>query len=299
MEFRACVDRLTSLLAAHYLEMVDARLKDSPHERVAGMVGDGDRHVLEVCAATGFLSRIVAIRLPQARVSALDLSAEMLAQGRLRARRLPNLDFVQGDATAMPYPECSFDVVLAAFGLSVLSAPVRSRCLREIRRVLTEPGRLLVVDADDPVPRARPSVAQAAFLRRRCGRDVAGTGLVRQLETHGFRPVHHVTGQGRFLPFQIIVAHTTRAGTAARTTVPAQIVTSAEEWRVGRDAGLGDHEQRGTEQRDRYQRAEAEPEPAEPLRGHSQGEDRHPDQALESDGEHGPTRRYGKRFAGR
>jgi ubiquinone/menaquinone biosynthesis C-methylase UbiE len=143
--------RLSGYFAAGFLEVVDPRLKGPPHERLASMVRDDEARILEVCAATGFLGRIVATRFPRSRVCALDLSPELIRQGRRRARGVHNLEFVRGDARAIPFPAGSVDVVLAAFGLSELSSAARSQCLREIERVLTRGGRLLVVDIDDPV----------------------------------------------------------------------------------------------------------------------------------------------------
>jgi ubiquinone/menaquinone biosynthesis C-methylase UbiE len=194
--------------AAHYLEAVDSRLKGSPHRQLAAMVRGADAEILEVCAATGFLSRIVAAEFPQAKVSALDLSAGMIAQGRMRAQSVPNLEFVNGDATAMPYADRSFDVVLAAFGLSVLSPPVRGRCLTEIHRVLKRSGRLLVVDIDEPLHAAGSLHAYLTLFRRVRASDVTGSGLCRQIESRGFRPIGHLRGQGGLLPFQIVVADT-------------------------------------------------------------------------------------------
>ncbi len=207
------VHRLKCFVAGHYLEAVDVRLKDSPHEQLAAMVQGEDADVLEVCAATGFLSRIIATGFPHARVCALDLSAGMIAQGRVRAQGLHNLEFVNGDATAMPYADNSFDVVLAAFGLSVLSPAARSQCLGEIHRVLKGHGRLLVVDIDAAVHPARPLHACLNRLHSRRARVVSGQALVRQIESRGFRSVSHLHGQGGLLPFQIIVAHK-RAGDA-------------------------------------------------------------------------------------
>ncbi len=201
------LNRLRCFFAAHYLEAVDARLKGSPHRQLAAMVHDVDVDILEVCAATGFLSRIVATDFPHAKVSALDLSPEMIARGRARARGLPNLDFVKGDATTMPYPDGSFDVVLAAFGLSVLSSAARGRCLAEIHRVLKTSGRLLVVDIDDALHRARLLHACLNLVHRRRASGVAGSALLRQVENRGFRSSRHLNGQGGLFPFQMIVAH--------------------------------------------------------------------------------------------
>jgi ubiquinone/menaquinone biosynthesis C-methylase UbiE len=139
----------------------------------------------------------------------------MIAQGRLRAEGLTNIEFVHGDATAMPYPDSYFDLVLVAFGLSVLSFSARGQCLAEIRRVLKTPGRLLVVDIDNPLHRRRSLDAWPTLLHRRCAPDVSGSGLLRLIESRGFRPIRHLSGQGGLLPFQIIVAHRATADTDA------------------------------------------------------------------------------------
>jgi ubiquinone/menaquinone biosynthesis C-methylase UbiE len=203
--------RLKSYLAGHYLETVNPRLKGSPHEQLASMVHVGEADILEVCAGTGFLGRIIARSFPQARISALDLSPELIAEGRRRARGLHNLGFTRGDVTAMPYPDSSFELVLAAFGLSELSSEARSDCLAEINRVLTKSGRLLVADIDQPRRHAGLFRAYRHLSRGRRAGDVLGSGLVRQIESHGFGTVRHLTRQGRLFPFQIIVAHKTAA----------------------------------------------------------------------------------------
>lgn len=207
--------RVRGYFAGRYLEMVDPALKGSPHERLASLIRDDEAKVLEVCSATGYLSRIVATRFPGARVWALDLSPELIAQGRRRARDLHNLEFVRADATAMPFPDGIFNVVLAAFGLSELPSVARSECIREIDRVLTARGRLLVVDIDEPSRHAGLFHAYRYLARRRRTGEVLGNGLSRQIGTRGFTVVSHVNGEGRLLPFQVIVAD--HAPTDART----------------------------------------------------------------------------------
>src|SRR5436190_14698312 len=110
-------NRLKYHFAGYYLETVNPRLKGSPHRQLASMVEGGEADILEVCAATAFLSRMVATSFPQARIVALDLCPQLIAEGRRRARGLQNLEFIRADATAMPYADGSFELVLAAFGL--------------------------------------------------------------------------------------------------------------------------------------------------------------------------------------
>jgi ubiquinone/menaquinone biosynthesis C-methylase UbiE len=207
-------DRPRAHLAARYLEAVNPRLKGSPHAQLAAMIDDGEAVILEVCAGTGFLSRLVATRFPHARVCALDLSAEPIAEGRRRAQGLRNLEFVHADATRIPHADGTFHVALAAFGLSELTPAARAECLGEIRRVLAKHGRLLVADiadADDPARYARlfhayRSLSHRSLSRGRRSPEVLEGRLSRQIQRSGFAVVRHVRGQGRMLPFQLVVA---------------------------------------------------------------------------------------------
>jgi len=82
---------------------------------------------------------------PGARYVALDLSPEMLERARRRSRRLGlELDLVIGDAQALPFPDESFDVVVAAF--LFCSVPNAAAGMREARRVLAPGGRLLLLE---------------------------------------------------------------------------------------------------------------------------------------------------------
>lgn len=93
--------------------------------------------VLDVAAGTGTSS--AAYAAAGADVTAFDFSQGMIAQGR---KRHPNLDFVQGDAMAMPFDNDFFDAVTISYGLRNINDP--RVALREMCRV-TKPGGTLVV----------------------------------------------------------------------------------------------------------------------------------------------------------
>ena len=93
--------------------------------------------VLDLASGTGDFSHLVAQRLPGARVVAVDLTEEMLHAAR--ARGLAN--GVCGDATALPFPDRTFDCVFIGYGLRNFTS--LETALREIERV-TRPGGLLV-----------------------------------------------------------------------------------------------------------------------------------------------------------
>jgi SAM-dependent methyltransferase len=102
-------------------------------------VGAGEA-VLDVGTGTG----VVAISAARAgaRVTALDLSPDLLDQARENGRVAQHEDiaWVEGDAEALPYPDGSFDVVLSQFGH--VFAPRPDVVIAEMRRVLAPNGRI-------------------------------------------------------------------------------------------------------------------------------------------------------------
>ena len=105
----------------------------------AGRVAQGQR-VLDVACGTGIVARVAADRLAGVgEVTGLDLNASMLKVAR---RLQPDVDWHEGDATDMPFPDASFDAVLCQAGLMFFPDPVTA--LREMRRVLRSGGQLAV-----------------------------------------------------------------------------------------------------------------------------------------------------------
>jgi ubiquinone/menaquinone biosynthesis C-methylase UbiE len=102
---------------------------------------EGDR-LLDVACGTGPIARQAAPFVgPTGRVVGLDLNAGMLEI----ARSMPmpesiSLEWRQGDATALPFQNASFDVVCCSQGLQFF--PDRAAALGEMFRVLAPVGRL-------------------------------------------------------------------------------------------------------------------------------------------------------------
>lgn len=104
----------------------------------------GER-VLDVASGTGIVARQVAPLVgSEGQVIALDMSPAMLAVARtLPAPAGATIDWQEGDALALPFPQGSFDLVLCQQGLQFV--PDRAGAVREMRRVLTPGGRVLVI----------------------------------------------------------------------------------------------------------------------------------------------------------
>ena len=105
-------------------------------------VSAGQR-VLDVAAGTGN----VAIRAAQAgaRVVASDVATENFDAGRRAARAAGvDLEWVEGDAQALPFADDEFDVVTSCFG--VMFAPDHAAAARELLRVCRPGGVIGLVN---------------------------------------------------------------------------------------------------------------------------------------------------------
>jgi demethylmenaquinone methyltransferase/2-methoxy-6-polyprenyl-1,4-benzoquinol methylase len=105
------------------------------------------QHLLDVAGGTGDVAFRFLKRAPGARATVLDMTEPMLIEGRQRAEAAQlsdRLDWVVGDAMALPFPDRSFDVYTISFGIrNVTRIP---DALAEAHRVLKLGGRLMVLE---------------------------------------------------------------------------------------------------------------------------------------------------------
>jgi ubiquinone/menaquinone biosynthesis C-methylase UbiE len=100
-------------------------------------------HVLDVACGPGYAAAAAAAR--GAIATGIDFSAEMAEQARLR---YPGIDFREGDAEQLSFPESSFDAVVMNFGMLHFGRP--DRALQEAQRVLRLGGRIAFTVWDNP-----------------------------------------------------------------------------------------------------------------------------------------------------
>jgi ubiquinone/menaquinone biosynthesis C-methylase UbiE len=101
-------------------------------------------HVLDVACGTGIVARNVAPYLGvEGRVIGIDLNPNMLAVARSAAEREDlAIEWREGRAEKLPFPDGSFDLVLCQFGLNLFTD--QHTALREMRRVLRAGGRVVL-----------------------------------------------------------------------------------------------------------------------------------------------------------
>lgn len=127
-------------------ERIFAPLTAQTVEPLLDAAGVGPRsQVLDVCCGHGVLA--AAARRRGAEVIGLDFSPEALGLAR---RNAPVIDFVEGDAQALPYDESTFDAVVCGYG--IIHVPAPDRALAEMHRVLKPGGRVAVSVWQRPTP---------------------------------------------------------------------------------------------------------------------------------------------------
>ena len=107
--------------------------------RVAN-IRPGER-VLDLATGTGITA--IAARKHGANVTGVDLTPELLAVARKKAKDdgLEDIDFREGDAEALPFVDASFDAVVSTCGH--MFAPDQPKVAAELARVTRPGGRVV------------------------------------------------------------------------------------------------------------------------------------------------------------
>jgi arsenite methyltransferase len=104
-------------------------------------------HVLDIGSGAGTDSLVAAQMVaPEGRVTGVDMTDEMLAKARAAAAEMgqDNVEFVAGEAEALPFPDESFDVVISNGVIDLI--PDKDAVFSEIFRVLRPGGSIQIAD---------------------------------------------------------------------------------------------------------------------------------------------------------
>lgn len=143
--------------------LVSSRARSTGHTWLA--VRDGER-VLDVGTGTGLsLAPLVAAN-PRGRTAGVDATPAMLRRARARLAETPaaRYDLRRAQAEALPYASNTFDAVYSSYLIDVLPRSRIRPVLAEMRRVLRDDGRVVVVSLTPPT---RPIERLWARLARR------------------------------------------------------------------------------------------------------------------------------------
>ncbi len=111
----------------------------------------GDR-VLDVCGGTGDLARLAAREIgPSGKVVLYDINRPMMEAGipkMLQYSSTKRIEFVQGDAERISFPDASFDAAMVGFGIRNLTRMEEG--FREMHRVLKPGGKMMCLEFSRP-----------------------------------------------------------------------------------------------------------------------------------------------------
>jgi ubiquinone/menaquinone biosynthesis C-methylase UbiE len=103
--------------------------------------------VLDIGCGTGTMVTLIKRLHPEVEVVGLDPDPKALARARRKAERASvTIEFDQGFADDLPYPDASFDRVFSSFMFHHLEQAEKEGALREGRRVLKPGGSLHLLD---------------------------------------------------------------------------------------------------------------------------------------------------------
>ncbi len=111
----------------------------------------GDR-VLDIAGGTGDITALMSKRVgASGQVVLADINASMLQVGREKLRNrgiVGNVDYVQANAEALPFPDNYFDIITIGFGLRNVTD--KSKALASMQRILKPGGVVLVLEFSKP-----------------------------------------------------------------------------------------------------------------------------------------------------
>ena len=141
------------------------------HKKLKKIVSDliePDDVVLECACGTGLLSAVIArnCRL----LTATDFSVNMLKKAEKNCAAFHNITFTKADITALAYPDCSFDKVVAGNVIHLLDNPLTA--LGELNRVCKDGGMLII-----PTYMNKDSKGKTSGLAATVGKEILNDSL--------------------------------------------------------------------------------------------------------------------------
>ena len=145
-------------------------------KKIVGSTIEPEDSVMECACGTGLLSAVIAGKCRQ--LKATDFYSRMLEKAEKNCASYRNITFAQADITALPYPDGSFDKVVAGNVIHLLDNPMTA--LHELNRVCKDNGTLII-----PTYMNKDSKGKTSSFASTVGK--AGADFKRQFTTESYR----------------------------------------------------------------------------------------------------------------
>lgn len=129
-----------NLVSPGYVDILLPEFTKYARHALSRVAPSESAHVLDVATGPGTFALLAAAQVQQ--VTGIDFAHDMLTAARKHAagQGLRNIEFHEGDAQTLPFPDETFDAAFSIFGL--IFFPNRVQGLTEIRRVLKPAGKV-------------------------------------------------------------------------------------------------------------------------------------------------------------
>ena len=158
-----------------FVNVINRKTHKKLRQIVSALIEPGD-DVLECACGTGLLSAVIAQK--SGRLTATDLSKKMLKKAEKNCAAFHNITFSQADITNLPFPDNSFDKVVAGNVIHLLDNPLTA--LGELNRVCKDGGKLII-----PTYMNKDSKGKTSGFARTVGK--AGADFKRQFTLDSYR----------------------------------------------------------------------------------------------------------------
>ncbi len=152
--------------------------------------------ILDICCGTGVQCRLLDSGGRQL-IAGIDINYKSLNYGRSRA---PGVCFICADAERLPFHDDAFSCITISYALHDKDSDERQKILKEISRVLTSEGKVLLLDFENPWDnKSRSGFLFTTLIERtagnthfRNGRQFLGSGgLSALIADSNFRELKH------------------------------------------------------------------------------------------------------------
>ncbi len=121
-------------------------------KRIAKMAANIDgAKVADLCSGTGETAAYLCEYMPDAKITAVDFSPEMLAEAKKKPAA-DRIEFVISDIKELPFPDNHFDIVTMSFATRNINInkEILTRSFTEYHRVLKPRGHFINLETSQP-----------------------------------------------------------------------------------------------------------------------------------------------------
>ncbi len=183
------ISQVVGVHAIRWLERPDREEEERPRAVMNELELRGDEVVADIGAGSGFFTFLLAPRLPQGRVIAVDIQQEMLdfIMGKRKLRRAANVETLLGTIRDTRLPAANVDLVLMVDSYHEFSHP--REMMNSIVKGLRPGGRVVLLEyrGEDPAVPIKPLHKMTV---QQVKREMTAVGL-EFVEVKDFLPTQH------------------------------------------------------------------------------------------------------------